>query len=136
MLDETFVFLSKPHIGIAYRKTNESQRQYCNNSEIIEFITDSINNSTLNKGVKYIGKNAIKYIYKFNKGSNKRSVSVIINAEDYPLYVTEIEILNSNLKQRGFIKQCNLKKIYQLLDKPLALLTYTMIITMNKKGIK
>ena len=45
MLDETFVFLSKPHIGLAYRKTNDSKRQYCNNSEIIEFINDSIDNS-------------------------------------------------------------------------------------------
>lgn len=125
MLDETFVFLSKPHIGLAYRKTNDSKRQYCNNSEIIEFINDSINNSTLNKGVKYLGKSAVKYIYKFNIGSNKRSVSVVINAEDYPLYITEIKNLDNNLKQNGFIRQCNLEKINKLLDNPLALLTFT-----------
>ena len=125
MLDETFVFLSKPHIGLAYRKTNDSKRQYCNNSEIIEFINDSINNSTLNKGVKYLGKSAVKYIYKFNIGSNKRSVSVVINAEDYPLYITEIKNLDNNLKQNGFIRQCNLEKINKLLDNPLVLLTFT-----------
>lgn len=125
MLDETFVFLSKPHIGLAYRKTNDSKRQYCNNSEIIEFINDSIDNSTLNKGVKYLGKSAVKYIYKFNIGSNKRSVSVVINAEDYPLYITEIKNLDNNLKQNGFIRQCNLEKINKLLDNPLALLTFT-----------
>lgn len=135
MQDETFVFLSKPHIGLAYRKTNESQRQYCNNSEIIAFISDSITNGNLNKGVKYSSPKAIKYIYKFNKGSNKRSVSVVINAEDYPLYVNEIENLNSNLKQNGFITYCNLTKIYHLLDNPLALLTYTNTINM-KKGIR
>lgn len=125
MLDETFVFLSKPHIGLAYRKTNDSKRQYCNNSEIIEFINDSIDNSTLNKGVKYLGKSAVKYIYKFNIGSNKRSVSVVINAEDYPLYITEIKNLDNNLKQNGFIRQCNLEKINKLLDNPLVLLTFT-----------
>ena len=128
MLDETFVFLIQPHIGTAYRKTSDSIRQYCKNDEIINFINDSINNNTLNKGIKYLGKSAIKYIYKFNKGSNKRSVSVIINAEDYPLYVNEISNLNNNLKQSGFVKQFNFKKIKELLDNPLALLTYTNIV--------
>lgn len=133
MLDETFVFLSQPHIGTAYRKANDSVRQYCKNDEIINFITNSINNNTLNKGIKYLGPTAIKYIYKFNKGSNKRSVSVVINAEDYSLYVNEIRDLNENLKQNGFVKQCNLKKINQLLDNPLALLTYTNAIKINKR---
>ena len=135
MLDETFVFLSKPHIGLAYRKTNETQRQYCNNSEIIQFIADSINNNTLNQGVKYSSPKAIKYIYKFNRGSNKKSVSVVINTEDYPLYVAEIESLNNYLKQNGFITHYNLKKINKLLDTPLALLTYTNTVNIQK-GIK
>ena len=135
MLDETFVFLSQPHIGLAYRKTDESLRQYCKNSEILEFINNSIENSTLNKGVKYYGKNAIKYIYKFNKGSNKRSVSVIINAEDYALYAAEIENLNEKLKQNGFVKKCNLKKIRIFLDTPLVLLTYKNPISFNGKDI-
>ena len=137
MMDETFVFLSQPHIGTAYRQTNNSERQYCKNAEIVQFINDSINNDTLNKGVKYLGKNAIKYKYKFNKGSNKKSVSVIINAVDYPLYATEIISLNNNLSQNGYITNCNLYKINRLLYNPLALLTFTNEITINipKKGI-
>lgn len=136
-MDETFVFLSQPYIGIAYRQTDNSVRQYCKNAEIVEFINDSISNNTLNTGVKYLGKNAIKYKYKFNKGSNKKSVSVIIHAVDYPLYKAEIESLNNNLSQKGYITKCNLFKIKRLLDNPLALLTFTTKITLNtpKKGI-
>ncbi len=125
MLDETFVFLSQPYIGKAYRQTQNSIRQYCEIQEIINFITDSIGNNTLNKGVKYIGKNAIKYKYKFNKGSNKKSLSVIINANDYQQYNQEINVLNSHLSQLGTITDCKLKKIKQLLDYPIALLTFT-----------
>ncbi len=132
MLDETFVFLSKPHVGTANRKNNESTKQYCKIDEIINFVNDSINNNTLNKGVKYLFKDYTKYKYKFNKGSNKRSVSIIINTKDYSFYEEEIKVLNRNLRQNGLIKYNNLNKINVLLDNPLALLTYTREITINK----
>ena len=131
MMDETFVFLSQPHIGTAYRQTNDSKRQYCKNAEIVQFINDSIINDTLNKGVKYLGKHAIKYKYKFNKGSNKNSVSVVINTVDYQLYESEILSLNNNLSENGYITNCNLLKINKLLDNSIALLTFTKEVPMN-----
>lgn len=129
MLDETFVFLSQPYIGKAYRQTQNSVRQYCEIPEIIDFIKDSIGNNTLNKGVKYTGKNAIKYKYKFNKGSNKKSLSVIINVDDYQSYNLEINTLNNELRESGTITDCKLNKIRKMLDFPIALLTYTKEIT-------
>lgn len=132
MLDETFIFLSKPHIGTANRMNNDTTKQYCKIDEIINFIQDSINNYTLNLGVKYLSNDSTKYKYKFNKGSNKRSVSVIINTVDYPLYQEEMKTLNNNLRQKGYIKEFNLNKINRLLDNPLALLTYTREIIINK----
>ena len=131
MVDETFVFLSQPHIGKAYRQTQNSVRQYCEIPEIIDFITDSIGNNNLNKGVKYTGKNAIKYKYKFNKGSNKQSLSVIINADDYQSYNSEINALNNQLRELGTITDCKLNKIRKLLDFPIALLTYTKEMTIK-----
>ena len=135
MLDETFVFLGNPNIGVAYRKTNESSRQYCKNSEIISFITESINNNTLNKGIKYLSKNAIKYKYKFNKGSNKNSVTVIIKASDYDLYETDIKTLNEELIENGIIKKYNLKKMKQMLNNSLVLLTYKNTVSINTQDI-
>lgn len=125
MLDETFIFLGKPHIGKAYRQTKKSVKQYCEISEIISFISDSIGNNTLKKGVKYFEKNKVKYKYKFIKGSNKQSLSVIINVIDFPAYSKEINELNNQLSQIGTITEYKNKKIQKLLDFPIALLTYT-----------
>lgn len=125
MLDETFIFLGQPYIGNAFRKTNSSVKQYCKISEIINFIIDSINNNTLKKGIKYKEDNSIRFKYKFINGSNKKSVSVIINDSDYSLYTNEINNLNQKLSQEGLVKKYNLTIIKNLLDNSLALLTYT-----------
>ena len=89
------------------------------------FITDSISNNTLNKGIKYQNNSYVKFKYKFNSGSNKETVSVVINKNDYPLYEKEINTLNQELSQSGYINKWNLPKIKKLLDYPLALLTFT-----------
>ena len=125
MMDEIFIFLSQPYEGKAYRKTDSTQKQYCKISEIMTFITDSISNSTLNKGIKYQNNSYVKFKYKFNSGSNKETVSVVINKNDYPLYEKEINTLNQELSQSGYINKWNLPKIKKLLDYPLALLTFT-----------
>ena len=96
MMDEIFIFLSQPYEGKAYRKTDSTQKQYCKISEIMTFITDSISNNTLNKGIKYQNNSYVKFKYKFNSGSNKETVSVVINKNDYPLalltFTDEIDI--------------------------------------------
>ena len=124
-MDEIFIFLSQPYEGKAYRKTDSTQKQYCKISEIMTFITDSISNNTLNKGIKYQNNSYVKFKYKFNSGSNKETVSVVINKNDYPLYEKEINTLNQELSQSGYINKWNLPKIKKLLDYPLALLTFT-----------
>lgn len=131
MMDEIFIFLGQPYEGNAYRKTDSKVKQYCKISEIMTFITDSISNSTLNKGIKYQNNSFVKFKYKFNSGSNKETVSVVINKNDYPLYQEEINILNQELSQSGYINKWNLPKIKQLLDYPLALLTFTNEIGIN-----
>lgn len=129
MTDEVFIFLGEPYIGKAYRKTDSSIQQYCMINEIISFIIDSINNSTLKTGIKYKEKDTTKYKYKFINGSNKSSVSVVIKDQDYSLYSSEITSLNNHLCQNGIIKKFNIFKIKKLLDNPLALLTFTNEIT-------
>ena len=125
MMDEIFIFLSEPYVGKAYRKTDSKVKQYCKISEIMTFITDSISNNTLNKGIKYQNNSFVKFKYKFNSGSNKETVSVVINKNDYPLYENERNILNQEISQSGYINKWNLPKIKKLLDYPLALLTFT-----------
>ena len=105
MMDEIFIFLGQPYAGNAYRKTDSKVKQYCKISEIMTFITDSISNSTLNKGIKYQNNSFVKFKYKFNTGSNKETVSVVINKNDYPLYQKEINILNQELSQSGYINK-------------------------------
>lgn len=131
MADETFIFLGQPYNGNAYRKTNGTVKQYCKIPEIIGFINDSVSNNTLNKGVKYFDEDSIRFKYKFIKGSNKQSVSVIIHDSDYSLYKEEINTLDKQLSQLGLIKKYNLSKINKLLDNPLALLTYTDTVVIN-----
>ena len=134
MKDEKFIFLSEPYKSYAYRQMDSSAKQYCKVPEIISFITDSISNSTLKKGNKYNVDNFLKYKYNFISGSNKRSVSVIIDSNDSLLYQEEINILNGQLNHLGSIKKYNIMTIKQLLDKPLALMTFTNTVSINQQN--
>lgn len=129
MKDEIFVFLGKPYNGKAYRKLkNSTIKQYCNANEIIDFITDSINNKNLNKGIKYICDGTYRFKYKFNGGSNKDSVSVVINLKDKNMYLDDLVKLSNLLNFDGTVNNMNIKKIQELLDYPIILMTYTDIL--------
>lgn len=134
MKDEVFVFLGEPYKGKAYRKVSENGiKQYCKIDEIIAFITDSINNNTLKLGNKYNISNYIKYKYKFIEGSNKKSVSVMVKENEIPLYYEELNQLEHLLINFGMIRKFNISKVISLLDKSLALMTYTNSINYLKK---
>ena len=132
MKDETFIFLGENYVGNAYRQTSSPVKQYCKISEIISFITDSINNNTLKKGCKYTENDYIKFKYKFIKGNNKTSVSVLINLKDSLLYIKEIETLDNYLINRGSINNFDVKLMIILLDKPIVLLTFTNTVLARK----
>jgi len=133
MKDEIFIFLGKPYNGKAYRKLKNSPiKQYCNSSEIIEFITDSINSKNLNKGIKYLCDGTYRFKYKFNKGYNKESVSVVIDLKDKDMYLDDLLKLSNLLNFDGTVNNMNIKKIQELLEYPIILMTYTDILQIMK----
>lgn len=124
MKDEVFYFLGNPYKGKAYRDQHNNVKQYCKIEEIIGFINDSITNGTLKLGFRYSLGSETKYKFKFITGSNKNSVSAIIENKDLSLYENERKVLNKLLLTKGTIEKFNIKKVKYLLTKSMSLMTY------------
>jgi len=124
MKDEVFYFLGNPYRGKAYRDQHNNVKQYCKIEEIIGFINDSITNGTLKLGFRYSLGSETKYKFKFITGSNKNSVSAIIENKDLSLYENERKVLNKLLLTKGTIERFNIKKVKYLLTKSMSLMTY------------
>lgn len=124
MKDEVFYFLGNPYKGKAYRDQHNNVKQYCKIEEIIGFINDSITNGTLKLGFRYSLGSETKYKFKFITGSNKNSVSAIIENKDLSLYENERKVLNKLLLTKGTIERFNIKKVKYLLTKSMSLMTY------------